>query len=89
MRDQLDTHVAERFLTRFGLAVGLNEILYLEREIASGSCQRVGVQEAVEPGNGLPGHRERHIYRLLASGPRAGGKTVQSGGGRRGASRGQ
>jgi len=69
MRDHLDTHVAARFLSRFGLAIGLNELLYLEREITSGSHRCIGVQEAREPGNGSPGHRERHIYSMAISIP--------------------
>jgi hypothetical protein len=70
MRDHLDAHVAARFLSRFGLAVGLNEILWIEREILSDSysCRHVGVQEARESGAGYEGHRERHIYALAAGG---------------------
>ena len=67
-RDRLDAHVAKRFQERFGLAVGWNEIVYLEQEILSGSHKCVGVQEAIDPGNGQSGHRERHIYHLAMPG---------------------
>jgi hypothetical protein len=64
MRDHLDTHVAARFMARFGLAISLNDLLWIEREITSGTHRRAGVQSARDAGHGHPGHRERHLYSL-------------------------
>jgi len=61
-------HAAARFLERFGLEVGLNELLWIEREVQSGAARRVGVQEAREAGDGHRARRERHIYSVAIKG---------------------
>jgi hypothetical protein len=65
MRDHLDQHVAARFKERFGLVVGLNELLWIEREIEAGHARHLGAQQAVESGGGYGGRRLRHFYALV------------------------
>jgi hypothetical protein len=64
MRDHIDRHVAARFRERFGMVVGANELLWIEREIANGNARCVGVQQAIEAGGGFGGRRQRQFYAL-------------------------